>query len=103
LIFISLDNGGFVDFNNPDTNEWYHAAATITNANLELFIDGQSQGTDSHSLGSVDNGSNYQTGEDPSGQFDGNGRVDDIRLYNTVLSQPQIESIYDATKPASKP
>jgi len=102
-ISLGIDNGGFVEFSNPSTGEWYHVVVTITNSNLEMFIDGTSEDTDIHSLGSIDNGQNYQTGETPSGSFDGNGRVDDIRLYNTVLNQPQIQSIYDSTKPSSKP
>jgi len=106
VIRFNLDNQGnfgSVRFVNPSTGEWYHVAATVTNSNLELFIDGTSEDTDSHSLGSIDNGSDYQTGDNPSGTYDGHGRVDDLRLYDTVLTQSEIEDIYDATKPASKP
>jgi len=102
-IFCAIDNGGSVGFPNPDTGEWYHVAVTITTSDLELFIDGLSVNSDTHSLGSIDNGRQYRTAKPPAVGFDGNGRVDDLRLYDRVLSQPEIKSIYDDSKPPSKP
>jgi len=97
------NNGAFLQSSALSTGEWYHIALTINSGSFELFVDGTSVDTDTNTLGSIDNGSNYQTGEDPNGTQDGDGRIDDLRLYDTALTQTEIENIYDATKPATKP
>jgi len=95
-----FDNGGFTGSSlTINTGQWYHYAATVSSSNIQLFINGSIEDTDTHTLGDIDNGSNYQTGDTAGGFFDGNGRIDDLRLYNTVLTQSEIQDIIVATEP----
>jgi hypothetical protein len=100
-IQLRFDNGGDVASGIPPQSTWIHVAVT-TSPGLEMYIDGNTTpvATDATGItGSIDNGSNYQTGQTPNGIFDGDGRVDDLRLYNTVLTPTEINQIYQNTEP----
>jgi hypothetical protein len=97
-----VNNTGALLYNNPDADEWYHIAITIGTSQVEMFIDGVSEDTNSSFDPVFDRGVNYQSMEAPNGAFDGNGRLDDLRLYDTVLTNQQISDIFDNTKPAGK-
>jgi len=81
--------------------DWFHVALTTTGVNgtFSAFLNG--------SFGGSANYINYVVTPDPLTMgraldtfFDPfDGRVDDVRIYNTVLSQSQIDQIYQNTKP----
>ncbi|MFW0862567.1 MAG: DUF2341 domain-containing protein [Candidatus Komeilibacteria bacterium] len=84
--------------NDYDDNQWHHASATFDrDGYMKLYIDGAYQGqADISSLGTVSNGdslviSSYLLGD----QRFWHGLLDDIRVYNYVLSDKQIKEVYN--------
>jgi len=91
----SVDTGSYTQ------SDWVHIALTTngTNGTLEAFRNGSSKGSFSYdnynpTSDDLSIGRATATFFDP---FD--GKVDDVRIYNTALSQSQIDNIYQNTKP----
>lgn len=92
---VHRQNGVAVDWTSPSTNQWVHVVLTYdaSAGQLELFYDGTSQGTKAWTSGndpsaSVTIGNNGSGGNTP---YD--GKIDDIRVYNKILSQSEIDSV----------
>jgi MSHA biogenesis protein MshQ len=87
-----------------NSGEWYHFA--FTNNAGDFFVDGDpasSIGTNSGGAGPLGPGPftvAYKTSGNP---IFVDGQLDDLRFYDTILSQSEIEQVYDNTKPPSKP
>lgn len=86
-------------------NTWYQVVAVWTNVatnNFELFINGVSQGSQSHSFTSIRN----TTRPLYIGSFDGgavfgqwlNGKVGIVRLYNAALTPSQVTQNFNANR-----
>ena len=86
------------------TNVWYQVVAVWTNFgtnNFELFINGISQGSTSHSFASIRSTINpLYIGSFNNGQFSQwlNGKVGIVRLYNSALTSPQVLQNFNADK-----
>jgi len=79
-------------------NDWNHLAITLTNNSFEVFIDAsQVTMTTQNGNPSTNNLSVDSIGKGRFGGFD--GVIDDFRVYNTILSQSQINQIYQNTEP----
>jgi hypothetical protein len=87
------------------TGTWYHIVGVWTNISantIELYINGVSQGSNSHSFASVKNSTHALS----FGSFDGgatfgqwfNGRMGIYRQYNSALSAAQVFANYNTTK-----
>ncbi len=87
------------------TGQWYHIVGVWTNISantIELYINGVSQGSNSHSFTSVKNSTRPLS----FGSFDGgatfgqwfNGRMGIYRQYNSALSAAQVGVNYNTTK-----
>ncbi len=89
--------GGIIYGQTFNNDEWYHLAFSITTTEAKLFINGEQQGpTKSISnlqlsdlsrplvIGSINTGT--------SGVF--NGIIDDVRIYNRVVSEDEIKLDY---------
>jgi concanavalin A-like lectin/glucanase superfamily protein len=78
---------------------FHHVAAKKTSSALELFVDGVSQGTVSHSLGSTSNSESFRLG-DLSDRTTGNnkfaGLLDEVSVYNRALTASEIQAVYAA-------
>ena len=79
----------------PDT--WTHVAATFSSGSdeVQLYINGILEETDSITVDPSASGENLQIGRSKFGEH-WDGRLDDIRLYNEILTQPQIALIRDS-------
>ena len=77
---------------------WYHVAATYTaNSQIKIYINGVLENTASISVMRGTNGYPFAIGASgywPSRYF--NGKIDEIRLFNSALTASQIQSIYNA-------
>jgi hypothetical protein len=102
-----------------NVNEWYHLAVTFGGGNMTFYIDGtQTQvwdNTPGTALPVTGNALVFGRDTDVYAADDSNynndliiplawggyfhGYMDEIRIYNTVLSPTQIQSIYDTEKP----
>ena len=87
------------------TGQWYHIVGVYTNVasnSIELYVNGVSQGSNSHSFASVKN----TTRPLFFGSFDGgatfaqwfDGRIGITRLYNTALTSAQVLQNYNANR-----
>jgi len=82
---------------------WHHVAGTYDGIQLKLYIDGALQTTSDH-VGSiatnqfaVNIGRNSEAEADDGGRFY-EGAIDDVRIYNRVLSSAEIAYLADTTQ-----
>ena len=85
---------------------WVHVAITFSNGNLILYVNGVAEAsaviTGSLSLGGSSSWgpiTNMFIGCEHTGYGGYNGYIDNVRIYNTALSQSQINTLY--TTPAT--
>ncbi|MBU0758374.1 MAG: DUF2341 domain-containing protein, partial [Nanoarchaeota archaeon] len=79
---------------NPSTEEWHHLAITKKGTLYELFLDGNSEGTDTSSQTWTDSeGITIGSLETSNNNFD--GRIDEVRIYNFSLTSDQIRNIFE--------
>ena len=92
------------DFTTLNTNTWYQVVVVWTNVatnTYELFINGVSQGSQSHSFTSIRNTTNpLYIGSFNNGQFPQwlNGKVGIVRLYGSALTSSQVTQNFNADK-----
>ena len=85
------------------TDNWYLIAGTMGPNGAELYIDGNKvDSVSSTNWTWTDDGSPFRAGYHRTGNDGGSnshylGRSDDVRVYNTRLSDSQISSIYSNT------
>lgn len=90
--------GGTTDISD---NQWHHAVVTVSSNNIaKIYVDGIEENSGSITL-STFSFSGVYIGSSPLG--DGfpeyfSGIIDDVRIYNRVLSITEIQSIFSATK-----
>jgi fibronectin type 3 domain-containing protein len=91
-------------------NTWQHVAATwdgsTSGANIHLYINGvlADSSTIANGLGAAqtDAGTPFAIGNRPSDLARGfNGTLDDVRVYNRILSAAEIQALADATAPSA--
>jgi len=77
-------------------NQWHLVAVTNNGANTVFYLDGNMSQSISnpYTAGS----SNNTTYVGLAGWYVFNGKIDDLRMYNRVLTATEIQNIYTATK-----
>jgi hypothetical protein len=98
--FFIHDNGWYsVDFPSSaqDNNKWRHFAGTYDGEFLVLYIDGQMQGSRSHT-GFIDVDPSYhvnlgRNSELPDRLF--NGVMDEVKLFNVALTEEEVGQLYN--------
>jgi len=99
----SRDWQGTAD-NSFNLNQWHHVAGRYDGSSIQPFIDGSPSTGDNESGATAwENygpyiGAGYQATQG-NNKYAIDGVIDDLRVYNTALSDAQIASIYEATKP----
>lgn len=83
-------------------NTWYHVAATVTTGATKLYINGSLDTTGTNTLNSFTYGKThvgelYYSQTTASRHFAGN--IDELALFNSVLSDNEINQIYNLGKP----
>jgi hypothetical protein len=82
---------------NLTANTWTHLAATYDGATLRFFVNGTLVSSVPRTGPIASSGGVLNIGGDaPFGQYFA-GRIDDVRIYNRALTQPQIQT--DMTTP----
>jgi hypothetical protein len=82
-----------------DTTSWHHVAVTYDGSNVDFYIDGSPAGTAPYTDSFTSTG-NYLVGSWSGGYDFFNGYIDDLRVYNRVLSDTEVSDIY-ANNPSS--
>ncbi len=89
---VRVNGGGLTVANAPSAlsvNTWVHLALTYNGTNLVLYRDGASVASNS-SVGTITSGSFHVSVLGDSGN--NYGVVDDVRIFGSALTQPQIAS-----------
>ncbi len=86
--------------------EWTHVAATLVNNQKALYVNGRLVGQSTAVL-SLNTARPLRIGagasESATGNYFFNGLIDEVRLYNRVLSQEELLGLAGLTKPVAKP
>jgi uncharacterized protein (TIGR02145 family) len=82
------------------SNRWYHLAVVFNNSTQSgtFYLNGQNDGTKSRGASIGDGGNTFYVGvdsRDGSG-FEFDGLIDEVRIYNRVLSETEIQKLYRA-------
>lgn len=84
------------------TGSWVHCVATVKNGtDVTFYVDGSAAGSASSSYSFADVGNPHEIGRHNGGNYF-NGNIDDVRIYNRALSTPEIQALYDLTKPSGQ-
>ena len=72
---------------------WHHVAGVKTSTQVEFFVDGVSQGTTPHNLGSVSNSEplHFGSASQPK-HWHYQGLMDEVRIWNSARTQQEIEA-----------
>jgi hypothetical protein len=82
-----------VRYDVTSAGEWFHAVYVKDSSDIELFIDGVSQGTTTYtSFDSPDNNT-FHIGNGGARYFD--GMIDDVRVYSRALSANEVSQLYN--------
>jgi hypothetical protein len=77
-------------------NTWYHILITYNTGSTTLYVNGTQRGSTISGTNSK-NGLTIGGGADSGGSYPFSGLVDDLRVYNRVLTSGEISSIYAKT------
>ena len=83
---------------NVADGKWHHVVTIHNGTSLEVYLDGTKEGTFTTVSPNTNIGRSFTIGKyilNSSNYF--NGYLDEIGVFNTALTQEQVESIYNAT------
>lgn len=91
-----------VSFPTP-TDGWHHITATFDNQKMKVYLDGILQ--DSYDFGSSisiagDNLNSSSIGAREDGTNPWNGKIDDVRIFERKISEPEIKALYNLQRPS---
>ena len=92
-------NGGYVEFNTTGINlqklTWYHVAASFDNPSdtAKVYLNGELVLTDTTTAEPIANTEGLYIGTSQGGA-NWSGKLDDVRIYDTVLGEDRIKSLY---------
>src|SRR3989344_1283684 len=78
---------------NVPVNTWTHFIFVNNNSAVTIYVNGQQDGSFSTSAPGMNI---INIGRDPNGQYYG-GRIDDLRVFNRVVSPSEIQELYSYT------
>ena len=78
-------------------NTWYNAIITYNNGSLTLFANGSQSGSTISGTAVLNAGFMLGCGADGGGPYPFAGYLEDLRIYNRILSGSEITSIYNGT------
>lgn len=98
--FVATDNGSepTVGSTAVDDGAWHHIVGTFDGSEIELFVDGSSEGTtalsgDQSSSSELAIGKNHSSGDFNNRHYDGD--IDDVRVYDKGLSATEASDLYN--------
>jgi hypothetical protein len=77
-------------------NNWYHFVITSTSAGVtNIYINGVLSGTANQAAGTPASATTYYVGRATTAANYFNGAIDDLRIYDRILSQEEITLLYN--------
>tara|TARA_R100000655_G_scaffold28600_1_gene58051 strand:- start:393 stop:1127 length:735 start_codon:yes stop_codon:yes gene_type:complete len=108
VINFNVRNGSssFAIQSTSDHNDgnWHHLVATYeASTALKVYVDGSLEATNTTSIpSSINNvGTNVNIGRSANGLYYANAKIDEIGLFNSVLSASNVTAIYNSGTPLS--
>ena len=82
------------------TNTWYYIGFTISSGNLQMYINGSTDGSVFTNAGRTNNTQSLLLLGDPrsGGALDFNGNIGSVQIYNRALTADEVFQNYNATK-----
>ncbi|MEK7590359.1 MAG: LamG domain-containing protein [Patescibacteria group bacterium] len=78
------------------TNRWYHVVGTFDGTTGYLYVDSENVGSDT-SAALSDNAQNLWIGGDVNSNSNFlNAKLDEVRIYNRVLSAAEVKTLYES-------
>jgi len=94
LVRFQRDGEGEVPAVTPTVGEWTHIAATFDGTVATVYVNGVQTGQDTSWSFGYDTEASVQIGAcDPGGGNPFNGAIDDVWIYDTVLSEAEIKAL----------
>ncbi|MBN2668603.1 MAG: T9SS type A sorting domain-containing protein [Bacteroidales bacterium] len=91
----TLANTTLNNTDNLSVNNWHHFVCSWDGASMFLYIDGVLRNEMVNALGTINTtGSDFVLGNDNSGIYFANGRMDDLKFFDCPLTEPEVEEIY---------
>ena len=92
-------NGQSYDFANASEtvslNTWYHLVGTYDGTTIKIYVNGVLKNTTNYPEGNLNSsGTNLEIGSQGNTR-EFNGTIDEVRIYNQVLSEEQIKALYE--------
>ena len=84
-----------------NANEWTHLVVTENSTESKMYINGNLVDTGSGDSTSITTNLTIGTRYTDSGWFD--GKIDEVMLFDTVLTQTQVENLYNSSRPSTNP
>jgi hypothetical protein len=85
-------------------NQWIHIAVTRdASGTANLYVNGVLSGTANQTSGTPTPGNNVEIGNNLTGVVGFDGIIDEVRIYNEVLTQAQITELYNLEGSTSSP
>lgn len=104
LMLRSGGEAGFYTYSGPSVNTWYHIVVTRSASTVKYYLNNILLGSStSGTAGSVTAKNDtlvIGTGRYTTRQFF-DGTIDDLRIYNRVLSTQEIDSLYNMPSPTT--
>jgi len=83
-------------------NQWYHVVLTYDGSKLRLYVDGIEKNSEPVTGNLVINSRNFCIGSDNGKQKFFNGTIDEVTIYETVLTPKEIQEHYESYKKPKK-
>ena len=87
------------------TGTWYHVAFVYDDTNGTVYVNGSADGATAHTTGIFDNSMEFTIGAQDSGGEHFDGLIDEVALFDRILTVAEVGSIYtngiDGTKGAN--
>jgi hypothetical protein len=78
-----------------ELNRWYHFVGTYDGANIKIYKDGKLVGTTPATGNLAVNDISAKIGTYQGTNYNFNGQIDEVRIYNYALTQDQIKLLYN--------
>lgn len=78
-----------------ELNRWYHFVGTYDGANIKIYKDGKLVGTTPATGNLAVSDVTAKIGTYQGTNYNFNGQIDDVRIYNYALTQEQIKLLYN--------
>ena len=101
-VYIGGSDGSwhYIEHTPTDITQWHHYVGRYDGETLTMFVDGEKVGekTPTVDIAYPDSTTDLHLGTDGLSGRDGQGNLDDVRVYERALADSEVQDLYDETK-----